>query len=473
MKMLDSLELKDEIYLGYHPLQSIENFNSLSSTVIYDIAKINEKEKNSSELETLYTELKIVYFQPIRPGSLRASVFCLVCVTLGSNMISLPYFFKTNGIILTLAVFFICMFATIWTLKILTKVAFLNKTYCYNELIAKYFGADSKMVTFSIVVLLINSLGSIILWNVFISQFLKTFLVFSSFQPQNPELIIFYLSLVILCFIQIPLATFKAVPQFYILSTLGIFQIVYVIFVLLIELPYYFRKHFYWERLYDPGLYYDMNRVVIQMPFVFINAFGNHSTILSVIDEIKNKTVSRVKNTGKKTVYAEMSIYLIVMFASYFSTFENTNESLFDRPNMSALIIVGVFLMMILMICNISLYYYMMLPLFESIFNNRKPFSLAQSFLWSLIVLTILTYISFSIEKVTSLLSFLGASAQISIIFIIPLSLYIKAKSNITNHEIFKCKFIIVFFSIAGMACFFDLFYERVNSMINNLINYL
>lgn len=298
--MLDSLEIKDDKYLGYHPLQSIEKFNSLSSTISYDIAQIKEKENKSNELEILYTELKIIYFQPIRPGSLRASIFCLICVTLGSNIISLPYFFKTSGILLTLIVFFVCMFATIWTLKILIKLSFINKTYCYNELVSRYFGAKSKMVKYSIIVLLINSLGSIILWNVFISKFLRDFLLFYSFHLDNTEPVIFYLSLMILCLIQIPLATFKTIPQFYIMSSLGIFQIIYVIIILIIELPYYFKQYFYVERMFEISFYYKINHFIIQMPFVFINAFGNHSTILSVIEEIKNKTSSRVKNTGKK-----------------------------------------------------------------------------------------------------------------------------------------------------------------------------
>ena len=43
-------------------------------------------------------KLKLIYFQPLRPGSLRASIFGLVCVTLGTGMLPLPYFFKSNGI---------------------------------------------------------------------------------------------------------------------------------------------------------------------------------------------------------------------------------------------------------------------------------------------------------------------------------------------------------------------------------------
>ena len=42
--------------------------------------------------------LRNTYFSPLAPGSLRASIFALVCVTLGSGMLPLPYFFRKNGI---------------------------------------------------------------------------------------------------------------------------------------------------------------------------------------------------------------------------------------------------------------------------------------------------------------------------------------------------------------------------------------
>jgi amino acid permease len=408
-------------------------------------------EKTLPNNTTIIKKIKLIYFQPLRPGSLRASIFGLVCVTLGTGMLPLPYFFKTNGIILTLIIFFICAFSTLWTLKILINLAYENKCYSYNELVGIYFNKNNFMVNYSIVVLLINSLGSIIIWNVLISKFIENIFLF--FNIDDKEILIVYTNLIILIFIQIPLATYKTVSEFYIISTVGIIQIIYVVFVLFIEFPNYFKKYY---KFYKSKIFlFNFNDKLIEMPNVFFIAFGNHSTILSVIYEIKNKNLNRVIKAGTGTFYFELTIYLIVMFLSFFSTFHHTNEVFLERPKLTYLMMFGQFNMMILMICNISLYYYMLIPLLELFFNNNKPFQRFKNFYISSIILTILTFISFYIKKIINIFSFIGSSAQISLIFILPISLYLKANSQKIS-KIKKFIYILIegIFSFLGMVCF-------------------
>ena len=139
-----------------------------------------------------FQKIKQIYFQPMRPGSLRASIFCLICVTLGTGMLPLPYFFKSNGIILTLFIFFFCAFSTLLTLKILINLSYKNKIYSYNELVAQYFGKGSSMESYSITMLLINSLGSIIAWSVLINKFIKDILMFFNCESDKVDLYVLY-----------------------------------------------------------------------------------------------------------------------------------------------------------------------------------------------------------------------------------------------------------------------------------------
>lgn len=394
--------------------------NKLSSLEIYS------EDNKLTNVDTL-EKLTQIYFQPMHPGSLRASIFCLICVTLGSGMLPLPYFLKANGIILTLILFFLCAFSTLYTLKILINLSYKNQIYSYNELVGKYYGYKSKMEIYSIIVLLINSLGSIIAWNALINKFIKDILLYFSFCNDKNELYTFYFALLILCLIQIPLATFKTVAKFYIISTIGIIQILYVILVVMIEFPVNFKKNFNFNSfIRNKNNFINVNWKLVEMPLVFFIAFGNHSTILSVVNEIQNKSKMRVRNAGRLTFYSEMTIYLIVMIFSFFSTLDKTNEVFLDRAHLSTLMFVGEFLMLILMICNISLYYYMMLPLLELFFNNKQKFDLPINFLMAFTTLTILTFISFYVEKIIHIFSFIGASAQVSLIFVLPLSLYMK-----------------------------------------------
>lgn len=57
--------------------------------------------------------LSSLLFRPIENGSLRSSIYGLICVTLGTGMLPLPYFFRTNGILLTLIIFFFVLFLLI------------------------------------------------------------------------------------------------------------------------------------------------------------------------------------------------------------------------------------------------------------------------------------------------------------------------------------------------------------------------
>ena len=59
-------------------------------------------------------------------------------------------------------------------------------------------------------------------------------------------------------------------------------------------------------------------------------------------------------------------------------------------------------------------------------FNNKQKFDLPINFLMAFTTLTILTFISFYVDKIIHIFSFIGASAQVSLICVLPLSLYMK-----------------------------------------------
>ena len=416
---------------------------------------------NSVEASSI--NLRKTYFSPLAPGSLRASIFALICVTLGSGMLPLPYFFKRNGIFLSLIIFLFCGFCTLFTLKILLELAHKNKTYVYNDLVGIYFNRN-HMVTYSIIVLLINSLGSIIAWNVIILNFLKEIFKYFNFYHESYP---YYISLLILCFILIPISTYQTISKFYIVSTIGIIQILYVVLVVLLEFPMYFKEQLTnWEL--NVKFFHHFNFLsVIEMHLNFIIAFGNHSTLLSVVDEIKNKTKNRVMEVGEGTFYSELFIYLIIMFFSYFSTFNHTKTVFLDRPHHTILLLFAQFFMITLMICNILLYYYMLIPMLQIFFNKNKIFTLLQNFFYSCIVLTILIVISFYINNIVNIFSFIGASAQVSFIFIIPLSVYIKANPKMNKFKKIVIILEIGYFTFIGLMFFIYYFKKYINDMFS------
>ena len=418
----------------------------------------------ASTMPSTSSPLANLFFRPIKRGSLRSSIFALICVTLGTGMLPLPYFFKTNGIILTLIIYTFCGIATYLTLLVLINMAYLNDCYSYNDLVAKYFG--KKMEIYAIIVLLINSFGSIIMWNVYIYQFTRDILAYFSPSWSN-EITLLYISLAILLFIQIPLAAHSTGTEFDIMATLGFIQIVYVILVLFIEFPGYATQNFSFKIMGKMETYFNFNMKMVEMPFVFFIAFGNHSTILAVINEVKNKNLDRVNKVGRRTFFGEFFIYIAIIFMSFFSTYNKTNEIFLVRPQLSLLMMIGEILMVILMICNISLYYFTTMPTLELLLNDNNKFTSKQNIMAAFTVLTSLTFVSFYIDKTISILSFIGVAAQVSLIFIIPISIYMKWKENeLTTCQKAQYIFYIVFFTLIGIGGFVIMLMNQFTEVI-------
>ncbi|MCQ2818176.1 MAG: amino acid transporter [archaeon] len=406
----------------------------------------------TSDSELHPSEVFYEFYRPIQHGSLREAVCCMICVTLGTGMLPLPYFFRTNGILLTLIIFTICGLSTYYTLQKLIKMAHNKNTFSYSDLVKLYFGKG--MTIYSIVVLLINSFGSIILWNVYIKVFLKDILNY--FNPKiDTQLNTIYMLLLVLIVIEIPLSLFNGPRLFDIMSILGIIQIAYVLIILFIEFPGYASNNFSFEKMSKKGIYFKFNFKIIEMPFVFFTSFGNHSTILSAVNQVEEKTETKCLNVGKRTYWGEYFIYVAVLFISFFSTFEDTAEIFLNRPNLSLLMMIGECNMAILMICNISLYYFTTMPTLEYLFNNSKPFEGKSIYLVSFTVLSVLMFVTFFIDHVTTILDFLGIFAQVSLIFILPICLEMKInQTELTACQKIKNVFMIIFFTLLGLGGF-------------------
>ena len=445
-----------------------DQINNLIISQNNNDSNFEEEKIKSSQANSFSTDETIsnIFFRPVQHGSLKSSIYCMICVTLGTGMLPIPHLFVSNGLILTLIIYLFCSLPTYYTLQLLISISHKNKIYNFSELFAKYFGPKSFMTKLSIVVLLINSFGCIILWNFYINQFSLGILTYfnSDYATTFNES---YVSIFILIFIQIPLAIYNKGNEFDLMSTLGVLNILYVVILLFIEFPSYFKIFYNTSVFLKIKTYFntDINRIM-EIPFVLFTAFGNHSTILSVVEQIKNKNNDRVLKVGKYTFFGEFILYILLVIICFFSTFSHTtdNDIFLIRPKVTFWMSLGQFFMMILMVCNISLYYYTTLPTLTYIFNNGNEFNHKQNTYAAILMLSILTIISLFLDDLQDLLTFLGIFAQVSLIFILPISLYIKIKGD----EISKTKkagyiFSIAFYSILGIVGFYFMVSNKVD----------
>ena len=443
---------------------------------LYENNSISPKKKSLSEkfninkASSIEESISLIFFRPVHHGSLKSSIFCMICVTLGTGMLPIPHLFTSNGLILTFILYLFFSFPTYITLQLLIKISHDNKLYNFPELVSKYFGYKSFMTKLTIIALLINSFGCIILWNFYINKFsigLISYFEEEYATNENGN----YICIAILIFIQIPLAIYNKGNEFDIMATVGVLQILYVLLVLIFEFPSYIKEFFNKNVFFQTKTYYNTNIFrIMEIPFVLFTSFGNHSTILSVVEQISSKTTKRVLNVGKYAFFGEFFVYIYLVLICFFSTFStNENEIFLIRPKITFLLTLGQFFMVILMVCNISLYYFTTLPTLQFIFNKSQEFSKNQNVLAAILMLCLLTLISLFISNLDNILTFLGIFAQVSLIFIIPISLYLKINQNEISlkNKIFYI-FGISFYSILGIAGFFFMIFNKRNDDNSN-----
>lgn len=177
----------------------------------------------------------------------------------------------------------------------------------------------------------------------------------------------YFLGIVLVFFIQLPICARKSLAKLHILSFIGVTLLFYVIIVAIFEFPFYFKKNYSPEKIE----YIKLDFNIIEVICVFFFAFGNHTSILNALKEIKNKTDSRIMTLAKFTFYSEFFLYLIIMLVGYFSMYDQTSDIFINREDQSIFMIVGKIFYVFTLTCNVGLYFYMLRPTLEFLFNDE------------------------------------------------------------------------------------------------------
>jgi amino acid permease len=127
---------------------------------------MEDDERNKLLLERNFQSYKrkSTRLYEVKPGSLKASLLCILCIALSSCILSMPYTMKTNGVFLCLIICFCSYLATLWTQDLLLKVAEKELLYDYKPLCEKYFGRNMSNITE--LILTIGTLQVIVCYNI-------------------------------------------------------------------------------------------------------------------------------------------------------------------------------------------------------------------------------------------------------------------------------------------------------------------
>jgi len=282
---------------------------------------IEKPPADSNLLIKKFYEWKFLYFQPITQGSVRGAIFILISINIGSSMLLLPNSIVSAGLIPGYIALVLAGLGSQRTIKILAEQAYEHNIYDYSLLVDKILGEKWFVITQYLG--LFNNLGSICRFNIFIISFIKVvFNVFGYdylFEDSSYTYFPILLSLAIVLLLQVPICSINHIKSLHIFSIFGSLCILFFIVFTAVEFPYYFNLNYNFNRIQFFELSLIPNFIDIICLYFF--CFSNHTTVLNVLDDLHTKTERKVDIVVNISFYIEISVYILIIFLGYFSTY--------------------------------------------------------------------------------------------------------------------------------------------------------
>ena len=259
-------------------------------------------------------------------GGIRGNVFLMIMTTTGSAFTMIPFYAKKTGIFLFLIMLIFPAFVSYLssTVLYLGYKSTQGKTYdeIMQKVLGKFFGLVSNVVIF------IHTFGStvaIILFAFKISM--SAFEEIFKFETQQQidsftevYQVVYFLSIYILLII---LSIFGDIEKLKKISILGFFIIVYIMIVVMLEMPSYFDYYNSIEKIEIKGFIFDKDFFTSYgfASFLFLNQYS----VIPIINNLTRLNGKRIHKVIKRTIMFVTGIYVLFVFMSYFSLPNDTN----------------------------------------------------------------------------------------------------------------------------------------------------
>ena len=137
-------------------------------------------------------------------------------------------------------------------------------------------------------------------------------------------------------------------------------------------MPYFCLKNYSTAEI----LYFkfDFNEMV-NACLIYLFAFSNHSYIFNVLESAKENSYAASRVIIFYAFYIMFGVYLAILFISYFSTFQETNEIFIDRPGETFFMYIGKGLFCLSLICHIGMLFFASKVSIQNVFNRGNVFS--------------------------------------------------------------------------------------------------
>ena len=433
---------------------------SIEISTLKDFSQIKDEPFNLPKKLNLIQKL----LNNISSGSLTSCVFNLCILSLGTGSLALPQKIGYMSLLFSPIIIILSGLVNYWSLNVLANASKKFSINSYEGIVTKLFG--KSLSVFLGIIMCINQTGMIILYQVILYKLLGGvineifnlgYLGVEDFAKNsfwNELNIKFIICCIISIVILLPFCLLKNISKMRYASMFGIFSLFFLIFIVVIECPFYIKYNFFENKTIKvnyidiiSGFKGDMK--ILQAISTLFYAFSCHVGVFPVLNSLKNPDKLRIKLLFKKSIALDIICYLIIGISGYITQPENAPDLIIERKKIfknDFLMIIGQICFIFTLIAKICANYNALriciINLFgmnKSLNQNQNQISNRLNFILTSGCLTITTLIAIIFQSISSYISLIGGFCSVIISVLIPGFIYIKGiyELKINNKTIF------------------------------------
>lgn len=250
----------------------------------------------------------------------------------------------------------------------------------------------------------------------------------------------------LICALLIPLCLLKDISKMRIASLFSICSLMYAIFVIIIECPWYFSD-FLDKQTSEPEKYkvnwwdissgFDKHLFFFRGTATVFFAFTCHVGAFPVFKTLKNNVTRRVNKVFQRSILLDVVLYIIVGVTGYLTQPVDTPDLIINRnkyfKNDLAMIIARLLIAVNLILSTPANYNAFRLSILEIIWKTSEVDN-KQNFLITIPTLLITCLIGALYTGITAYISILGGFCSVVIAFLFPGLLYVKTSELPWTH---------------------------------------